>query len=161
MISGMSQPRVNADGKRGSRVLVVDDVEEMRRTLRRMLRWAGIDDVKLAANIAEARALIENARDLRLPFDVIFIDQLMPGGTGVELIEELIARDLIATKHTAIFVLSGFIEPRFEATARAAGALSFIEKPVSAETLVATINRWLKLRPSLAARPDPALGVSQ
>ena len=67
------------------RVLVVDDEEQIRKALRRVL--GRHHDVVTVASAREARALLEVSRD----FDMILCDVMMPEMTGVELHGWLVA----------------------------------------------------------------------
>jgi DNA-binding response OmpR family regulator len=66
-----------------ARVLVIDDVEELREVLREALRADG-HDVVVAAEGGEGLAL--HRRD---PVDVVITDIFMPGQEGIETILEL------------------------------------------------------------------------
>ena len=134
------------------RILIVDDITEMRQTLRRMLRWAGVTDVELASNIDEARLALERAKERVAPFDLVLIDQMMPGGSGTELIEEVVARNLVNRRHTGLFLLSGVSEYDLQAQARQAGAVALLEKPISGDNLLAVIQKWAAYRQAARTR---------
>ena len=128
------------------RILIVDDIQEMRQTLRRMLRWAGVREVDLASDIGEARTALEAAKNRGKPYDLIFADQMMPGGSGVELVQEIVARNLIERRHTGLFLLTGVPDLDLEGEAKKSGALAVLEKPISTEKLLAVIQRWSTYR---------------
>lgn len=134
------------------RILIVDDIEEMRQTLRRMLRYAGVATVELASGIDQARTALESARFRKAPFDLVFVDQMMPGGSGTELIEEVIARNLVDRRYTGLFVLSGVAEYEMQSQVKDSGAVALIEKPVSTEKLLAIAQRWVAYRNANRAR---------
>lgn len=134
------------------RILIVDDIEEMRQTVRRMLRWAGVGEVELASNIDQARTALERAKARLAPFDLVFIDQMMPGGSGTELIEEVVARNLVDRRHTGLFLLSGASEYDLQAQARQAGAVALLEKPISSVDLLSVIQKWVAYRNAARAR---------
>lgn len=138
------KPGSNALG----RVLIVDDITEMQSTLKRVFRHAGISTVHSASNIDEARSMLERAHECSAPYDIVFLDQMMPGGSGLELVEELIARgtEVIDRRQTGLFVLSGVVEDGFRERVRACGALDLMEKPVSAEQLLTCCKRWAQFR---------------
>ena len=140
-----------APGMGIDRILIVDDIEEMRQTLRRMLRWAGVREVDLASDIGEARNALEGAKQRGTPYDLIFADQMMPGGSGVELVQEIVARNLIERRHSGLFLLTGVPDPDLEAEAKKSGALAVLEKPISTEKLLAVIQRWGVYRANLKA----------
>tara|TARA_R110002012_G_scaffold138444_3_gene293664 strand:- start:248 stop:733 length:486 start_codon:yes stop_codon:yes gene_type:complete len=131
-----------------SRVLIVDDISEMQSTLKRVFRRAGISTVHSASNIDEARSMLERAHEYSTPYDIVFVDQMMPGGSGLDLVEELIARgtEVVDRRKTGLFILSGLVEDGFRERVRACGALDLMEKPVSAEQLLTCCKRWAQFR---------------
>ncbi len=135
-----------------NRILIVDDIDEMRQTLRRMLRHAGVAEVELASCIDQARTALETARVRKAPFDLVFVDQLMPGGCGTELIEEVVARSLVDRRYTGLFVLSGVAEYEMQSRVKESGAVALIEKPISTEKLLAIAQRWVAYRAAAQAR---------
>lgn len=124
------------------RVLIVDDIEEMRQTLRRMLRWAGVGDVSMASDIDQARQALELAKERGQAYDLVIVDQMMPGGSGVELVQEIVARSLIERRHTGLFILTGVPDYSMDVEAKKSGAIAVLEKPISAEKLLAIAARW-------------------
>jgi signal transduction histidine kinase/CheY-like chemotaxis protein len=68
----------------GLHVLVVDDVEMNRRILSRQLAGLGIEAVSVVDGFA-AMAELERAFHQGYPFDVVIVDQMMPGLSGEAL----------------------------------------------------------------------------
>lgn len=81
----------------GTRILIVDDDEALRRALARMLRARGYE-VDEAGDAPEALGAI----DRKSP-DVVLTDIMMPGGDGVELINAIRGR----TPRPGILAMSG------------------------------------------------------
>lgn len=81
-------PRPAASGK-GLRVLLVEDDERVRCTVRAMLVSAGYA-VAPARSVAAARALFHQSAHR---FDVLLIDVVLPDGSGTELAEELVREE--------------------------------------------------------------------
>ncbi|HBA41937.1 MAG TPA: DNA-binding response regulator, partial [Alphaproteobacteria bacterium] len=67
-------------------ILVVDDDTRLRKLLQKFLRENGFR-VTLAQNAADAKTRLGG-----LQFDVIILDVMMPGQSGLELTEELRGR---------------------------------------------------------------------
>ncbi len=113
-------------------VLIVDDQPRMRESLGALLGSRGYG-VELADSGCAALARLEHAP---VP-DLILLDMVMPGTSGLEVIAALTAREL----DTRIVVLSG--EPSFEHVKRALtqGAADFLRKPFEAEELFSTLAR--------------------
>ncbi len=82
------------------RILVVDDFNEMRRTLRRMLEGFGVKYITDAANAHDA--LIALTRD---SFDIVFCDyNLGEGKNGQQILEEARHRHLINAQTAFIMI---------------------------------------------------------
>lgn len=105
------------------RVLIVDDSALVRRVLRQLLSSApDIEIVAAAADGAEAVALTESLRP-----DIITMDVMMPGVSGYEAVEQIMAHC-----PTPILVLSSVVDPNDKTAAGpllAAGALEVMAKP--------------------------------
>src|SRR5438094_9168988 len=104
------------------RVLVVDDDAMSRVQLAALVRQQGYEPI-VASDGAEALAVIE-----REAVDVVLLDMLMPGMSGLEVLEHLAARGL--TPALPVVVVSALTErePRIAALER--GATDFLTKPV-------------------------------
>lgn len=66
-----------------SRILVIDDDEEMRRTIRDTLSAAGYD-VKLARSAQEGLSIFDSEQ-----FHLVFVDIFMPLKDGLEVLMEI------------------------------------------------------------------------
>ena len=127
--SGATPPPPRRAGARlaGSRVLLVDDNEDVRAFTHAVLESAGAE-VTVASAAREALALVE-------PFhpDVAVFDINMPGMTGWEFLEEV--RRI--APHTRLVVLSGYID---EALVERHRPDAVVAKPCSPETLIAAAS---------------------
>ena len=102
-----------------SRILIVDDEENQRRTLAIGLRLEGFD-VLVAASGAEALRMLASAH-----VDVAMIDLMMPGLNGLDL-----ARQLRRTHPAVRVVLSSAYHLSARQVERAdCGAVGFVPKP--------------------------------
>lgn len=101
-------------------VLVVDDERGIRATLREFLKSSG-HEVHLAADVAEARAILEAE-----PIDVIVLDVLLPRDSGIALLEH------VHEQRPEIETIMMTGEPTIETTVQAMrlGAYDFLAKPV-------------------------------
>jgi CheY-like chemotaxis protein len=106
-----------------TRVLVVDDDENMR-TLLTLSLQAFEYEVETAAGADEALAAIAR----RLP-DVIVLDVMMPGKTGIELLG--IIRDRPDTIETPVLFYTCLDTADVADAARAAGHAAALTKPAS------------------------------
>ncbi|GAB3670909.1 chemotaxis-specific protein-glutamate methyltransferase CheB [Halopiger thermotolerans] len=103
------------------RAVIADDSAVMRETLGKILEDGGVEVVGRAKNGTEAVAMID-----RLEPDVATIDIQMPGLTGHEVIERVMAEN-----PTPMLVISSQTTKNADATfdALEAGAVDFIAKP--------------------------------
>jgi len=118
-----------------TRVLVVDDEEQVRSVLTRFL--ARTHEAVAAADGAQALACLAQGR-----FDAVLCDIRMPGITGVELIPQLIAQD----PDLAIIMLTGVGEPASAVECLKAGAADYLIKPVELDELALALEYALRKR---------------
>jgi response regulator RpfG family c-di-GMP phosphodiesterase len=114
------------------RVLLVDDDAGLRALLRTTFDVFDID-VAEAASADEARPLIADD-----PPDVIVLDVLMPGMSGIDFCRELKSRR--ETRGIGVVLLSGS-EGGTQVAADAAGAEAYVPKPFSPLELLAVVER--------------------
>lgn len=117
-------------------LLIVDDDANTLGSLSRAFRLAGHE----ATVCDNARRALELAKAQN--FDVIFTDVVMPGKGGLELLEELKAEAVAAQ----VVMMSGQADIEMAVRATRAGAVDFLEKPISTEKLLLTVENALKLR---------------
>ncbi|NQE64197.1 Sensor histidine kinase/response regulator [Caulobacter sp. RHG1] len=120
-----------ASPDRSLSVLVVDDHDINRRTLRQMLEAFGAE-VETAEDAPTALALAEHR-----VFDVILMDVRMPGMDGLEASRRL--RDHGANRETPIIAVTGAVSPEEVAACHEAGMTGWVEKPVNAKDLYAAL----------------------
>lgn len=115
-------------------ILLVDDERIVRRSVARLLRQSGFS-VTEAADGMEALALYQEH-----PFDLVLLDLDMPGLNG----EETQARLMLLDPRVRVIFATGHADPQREANVRARGALAFLEKPFSLETLLSLVQEALE-----------------
>ena len=116
------------------RILVVDDEEPIRKTLRMTLEYEGYD-VSEGSSGAEALDKIENER-----YDLVFLDIKMPGMDGFEVLGELRER----TTAPQVVVVSGHGNVQTAVQATKLGAFDFIEKPLETERILLAVRNALE-----------------
>ncbi len=119
------------DGRLIQTILVVDDDEGFRDMMEMQLRRAGYE-VTTAADGPAALRLLEST-----PFDLIFSDVMMPGMTGMELLEELDKRGSV----TPVIVMSAYGEIDTAFDAIRGGAYDFIKKPAAREEVLLVLTK--------------------
>jgi signal transduction histidine kinase/DNA-binding response OmpR family regulator/HPt (histidine-containing phosphotransfer) domain-containing protein len=81
------------------KVLVVDDIQMNLNIMSRQLAALGLQDIIIAHDGFAALAKLERAWRLGKPFDLVFLDQMMPGISGGELARRIRANaDLAGTR---------------------------------------------------------------
>ncbi|MCC6394354.1 MAG: sigma-54-dependent Fis family transcriptional regulator [Bryobacterales bacterium] len=118
-----------------SHLLLIDDDPNTLASLSRAFRLAGHDPA-VADNAARAIELLASRK-----FDVILSDVVMPGKDGIELLAQI--RDLGIT--TPVIMISGQATVDMAVRATRLGALDFLEKPLSTDKLLLSVDNALKL----------------
>ena len=116
-------------------LLIVDDDANTLASLSRAFRLAGHEAV-VCDNPARALELIKSE-----PFDLIFSDVVMPGIDGLRLLEQVRAAGVT----TPVVMMSGQAHIEMAVKATRLGALDFLEKPLSTDKLLLTVQNALKL----------------
>jgi DNA-binding NtrC family response regulator len=117
-------------------LLLIDDDPNTLASLSRAFRLAGYE----ATVCDSANRALEIIRSER--FDLIFSDVMMPGKDGISLLEDLKAAGVT----TPVVMISGQASVETAARATRLGAVDFLEKPLSTEKLLVTIENVLRLR---------------
>jgi two-component system nitrogen regulation response regulator NtrX len=116
-----------------SRILIVDDEAEIRRSLRMILEYEGYEVVE-ASSGPEGVSLAE--RDAP---DLVFLDIKMPGMDGLEALQRMRS----ASESLPVVIISGHGTVSTAVEATKAGAFDFIEKPLASERVLVTIRNAL------------------
>ena len=117
------------------KILVVDDELGIRELLRDILVDEGFE-IFVAENATEARELKKN----KLP-DLILLDIWMPDCDGITLLKEWVNEKFL-TSPVVMMSGHGTIDTALEATK--IGAFDFLEKPITLQKLLKTVNEALK-----------------
>ncbi len=129
-------PAPHADAKPGQRVIyLVDDDDQVRGALRTVLESIGGWAVEDFATSEAFLAVYRPGREACL-----LIDAYLPGMTGLDLLRQL---QKMGQSLPAIMI-TGFADVGIAVAAMKAGASDFIEKPVSADDLIASVERALE-----------------
>jgi CheY-like chemotaxis protein/anti-sigma regulatory factor (Ser/Thr protein kinase) len=126
-------------------ILVIEDENDVRRALDRLLRTKGFS-VLSAASANEALTLVTEKGTRP---DLVISDYNLPGKNGIESIEAV--REALAWKVPAI-VLTGDIRSHVIKSI-ATHDLSVVVKPVHADELLQLIERHARMRISVIPRP--------
>jgi DNA-binding response OmpR family regulator len=113
------------------RILVVDDDESVRESLKKVLEGAGYE-VMLAAGALEVAVRFEPGQ-----FDLLVLDLVLPNQTGWDVFEQLTTRRPLVPA----IIITGL--PNQRRTAELAGAGALFEKPVEPAALLERIAELL------------------
>ena len=116
-------------------LLVIDDDANTLASLARAFRLAG-HEATVCDNAARALDLVKAQR-----FDLILSDVVMPGKDGLALLADLKAAGVA----TPVVMISGQANIEMAVKATRLGAVDFLEKPLSTEKLMVTVENALRL----------------
>jgi DNA-binding NtrC family response regulator len=117
-------------------LLIVDDEANTLASLSRAFRLAG-HEATVCDNAAKALELAKAQQ-----FDLILSDVVMPVKDGLSLLEELKVQGVTSP----VVMMSGQAHIEMAVRATRLGALDFLEKPISTDKLLLTVENALKLR---------------
>jgi two-component system nitrogen regulation response regulator NtrX len=115
------------------RILVVDDEENIGRSLRMILEREGYQ-VNAVSSGADMRAFPERAR-----MDLYLLDVRLPDASGIDLLRELQASEITAP----VIMISGHATIADAVEATRAGAFDFLEKPLGRDRVLVAVKNAL------------------
>lgn len=118
---------------RGARILIIDDEPNVRQSFSSLLKDEG--HLTTLAETAEAGL----ARCKTQAFDLILLDLGLPGMSGLDFLDKL--RE--SGSSSLVLVISGQTNISSALRAVRSGAIDYLEKPVPAEKLIASVNASL------------------
>ncbi len=112
-----------------AKILIVDDEKGIRESLGSALERRGhettaVEDLKAARGV------------LSEEFDIILLDLMLPDGNGIDLLREIKA----ASPGQMVVMISGHADVETAVSAIRLGAYDFIEKPISLDRVLITID---------------------
>src|SRR5688500_13609922 len=116
-----------------SRILVIDDEAEIRRSVRMILEYEGYEVLEASSGPDGVTMAEREAPDL------VFLDIKMPGMDGLDALQRIKA----SNETLPVVMISGHGTVSTAVEATKAGAFDFIEKPLSSERVLLTIRNAL------------------
>ena len=116
------------------RILVVDDEENIGRSLRMILEREGYQ-VNSLKSAAELRSFPERAR-----MDLFLLDVRLPDASGIDLLRELQAAEIPGP----VIMISGHATIADAVEATRAGAFDFLEKPLGRDRVMVAVKNALE-----------------
>jgi DNA-binding NarL/FixJ family response regulator len=130
------------------RVLIVDDHAVVRTGLRLLLE--SVEDIEVVGEAGTAHDAISEARSSKP--DVILMDVVMPGASGIEATPQLLREEPDAK----VLILSMEDDPSYVRQAFAAGAAGYVLKEAADAELIAALREVARggryINPALGAR---------
>ena len=118
-------------------ILLADDEEKIRRRLGRALSEDGHEVVEAVDGLDARRQLGSRA------FDVLIVDNLMPGLTGLELVRDVV-RALPEAERPQVLLMTAHATVESAIEAMKAGALEYLQKPFEVDELRALVRHALE-----------------
>ncbi len=119
--------------KGDAKLLIVDDVESMRKVHRHYFMAVGFKKVDLAADGKHALSLMHSAADKGSPYDLVISDWEMPKMSGTELLKAVRMDD--ALWRTPFYLISSNSDKKQIMNAINLGATGYLVKPVNQKTV--------------------------
>ncbi len=117
-------------------LLIVDDDANTLASLARAFRLSG-HEATVCDHAARALELVKSQ-----PFDMMMSDVVMPGKDGLSLLEDLRAAGIALP----VVMISGQANIEMAVRATRLGAVDFLEKPISTDKLLLTVENVLRIK---------------
>ena len=125
--------------KKNINILIVDDIANMRRTIRNMLKFSGYKNFYEAENGKEALKILEKHK-----IDLMLVDWNMPVMNGMELLKKI--RNDEKLKFIPFIMITGELDKNTIAEAAEYGADEYLVKPFITKTLEKKIENVFSAR---------------
>jgi two-component system, NtrC family, nitrogen regulation response regulator NtrX len=119
-----------------AQLLIVDDDANTLASLARAFRLAG-HEATVCDNATRALELVKSQ-----PFDMMMSDVVMPGKDGLAMLEDMRGQGI----SLPVVMISGQANIEMAVRATRLGAIDFLEKPLSTDKLLLTVDNVLKLK---------------
>ncbi len=116
-----------------ARVLIIDDEEHIRSTLKSALE-------RRSHECVTAEDLKQGKQFYKAGFDILFLDVMLPDGNGIQLLTEILQEN----PEQLVVMISGHADITTAINAIKIGAYDFIEKPLSLDRILITIENALQ-----------------
>lgn len=113
-----------------SRILIVDDDHDIRRSFCRMVEFMGYEAAEACSG---EEALIALGRE---KYDLVLMDVVMPGIGGIEAARRIAC----AHEHQPVILMSGYFETQEDAAVLPRGVRKLLAKPIDEETLLNAVR---------------------
>lgn len=121
------------------RCLIVDDSKMMRQMVRGLIEAEGLEVVGEAADVADGIMAFAKYKP-----DLVTLDLIMPGGSGADVLRNIIAQDAQAK----VIMVTSVTQAQISAELSAGGAAAILNKPLTKEGLQAALKLALPKEPA-------------
>jgi two-component system, OmpR family, response regulator ChvI len=128
---GRTAPRADTPAQQGARIVVIDDDDLVRESLRQNLSDAGFEVRAFASGEAGLDHLCSSEGD-----DLVLLDWKMPGMDGIEVLRRLRQAGL----EVPVIFLTALTDQNYEQAALQGGAVDFIDKTRGFPILLRRVN---------------------
>ena len=130
--------------------MLVDDDHLVRRGVKRLLEKVGFA-VTEAADADAAEQHLQASRSKGPPIVAAMIDIVMPGRSGLQLLEGIRATD----KALPVLLYSGYADVKDTWSAELDQRTVFLRKPIEVDRLIEELSSLLSVAPVLSTAPPP------
>jgi len=123
------------------RILIVDDVESMRKIHRHYFMECGFRVVDLAEDGQRAMLLLQKAFENEKPYDLIISDWEMPKMSGLELLKKV--RTDKKLWRTPLYLISGLSDKKYIMKGINLGATGYMVKPINHQMVKQKFSDYL------------------
>ncbi|MBU0480852.1 MAG: diguanylate cyclase [Proteobacteria bacterium] len=133
-------------------ILVVDDSESIRGLLGSILHGEGYQNINFAGSAEEAFKLLglDSSDHKYLDVDIILLDIVMPGMSGIEALRKIKSIDFFAD--VPVVMVTKVSEMKVLEEAFSAGAMDYIVKPAAETEFLSRVRSFLKLKHEMDER---------
>lgn len=124
-----------------TKILVVEDIQEIRDTVTDMLAKMGFEKVDAVNSAEKAWQLLNDAADSDKPYKLVLTDSEMSGKSGITLLKEIRQSEKLSSAD--VFIMSANSEHDEIVNAMEAGVTGYILKPLSFNTLQEKLEKYL------------------
>lgn len=115
------------------RVLIIEDSKIDQMILQEFLNRLGFFNIQLAQDGSQGKMMIYRAIDMKTPYDLVFLDWVMPKMDGLSLFKEM--KKYEETAETKFFMTTGVTDEVQVKRALTTGVEDYIVKPYTLELL--------------------------
>ena len=122
----------------GKKLLVVDDVEDNVKLLKHQLKTSGII-IDTASTGEESIPMVE-----KTDYDIIYIDMMMPGLSGIETLREYKKIQGFVEKRIPVILMTAEVDSSVREAVKSEGFTGYLPKPVSIAELEDSLLTYMK-----------------